>query len=147
MAERNGQIFRQKALDKLSSPEQFNDYLQVTNPGVWAVLAVVIVMLAGLFAWAAIGNLETTVSAKAVIRDGTASITVTENPQKPLSADMTVRIGESEFVLSSLETDPEGNPVAYAPVTLADGSYDAKIVVESVSPISFLFKVTRETGK
>ncbi len=30
-------IFRKKSLDKLSSPEQLNDYIKVTNPGVWII--------------------------------------------------------------------------------------------------------------
>ena len=39
------QIFRKKSLDRLSSPEQLNDYLHVTSPGIWIVLGAVIFLL------------------------------------------------------------------------------------------------------
>ena len=38
-------IFRKKSLDKISSPEQFNQYLCVVNTGVWLVLAAVFLLL------------------------------------------------------------------------------------------------------
>ena len=43
------QIFREKSLEQISSPEQMNDYLQVTNPAVWLVLVAVILLLLTLF--------------------------------------------------------------------------------------------------
>ena len=36
------QIFRKKSLDRISSPEQLNDYIRVANPGIWMILAAVI---------------------------------------------------------------------------------------------------------
>ena len=42
-------IFRKKTLDRISSPEQLTDYLRVTNPGIWLVLATVVLLLAGIF--------------------------------------------------------------------------------------------------
>ena len=44
------QIFRKKSLDRLSSPEQLNDYLHVTSPGIWIVLGAVIFLLISIFA-------------------------------------------------------------------------------------------------
>ena len=37
-------IFREKSIERLESPEKLNDYLRVTSPGVWLVLATVIVL-------------------------------------------------------------------------------------------------------
>ena len=31
-------IFREKSLEAVENPEQLNDYLKVTSPGVWIVL-------------------------------------------------------------------------------------------------------------
>ena len=36
-------IFRQKSMQKITSPEQMNDYIRVSNPSVWMILAAVIV--------------------------------------------------------------------------------------------------------
>ena len=134
--EQKKQIFRQKSLDRISSPEQLTDYLHVTNVGVWVLLSVIILLLAAFFAWASIGKLETTAAAKAAVMDGTAQITVIDNAK--VVSGMTVRAGGAEFKISEVDVDEMGLPMAYAPVDLANGSYDAEVVVESVSPISFL---------
>ena len=42
------QIFRQKNIDRISSPEELNDYLKVSDPGIWIILCAVIILLAGL---------------------------------------------------------------------------------------------------
>lgn len=134
--EQKKQIFRQKTLDRIASPEQLTDYLHVTNPGIWVLFAVIILLLGGMFAWASIGKLETTTAAKAAVADGTAQITVLGNAE--VGSGMTVRMGNAEFTVSAVDEDELGRTIAYAPVTLANGTYDAEIVVESVSPISFL---------
>ncbi len=134
--EQKKQIFRQKTLDRIASPEQLTDYLHVTNPGIWVLFAVIILLLAGFFAWATIGQLEVVTDAKASVTDGTAQITVLSSAQ--VNSGMTVRVGKEEFTVSTVDEDELGRTVAYAPVTLTNGNYDAKIVVESVSPISFL---------
>ncbi len=43
--EKRKPIFREKALEKITSPEQLNNYLKVTNPAVWMILAAVILLL------------------------------------------------------------------------------------------------------
>ena len=55
MAENTQTVFRKKTLDRISSPEQLTDYLRVTNPGIWVILAAVILLLAGVFAWSMVG--------------------------------------------------------------------------------------------
>ncbi len=134
--EQKKQIFRQQALDRIASPEQLNDYLHVTNVGVWALLTIVILLLTAFFAWASLGKLETIASARATVRDGTAQITVVENAE--IVSGMTVRMGSAEFRVSDVGKDERGFTVAYAPVNLPEGNYDAEIVVETLSPISFL---------
>ena len=134
--EKKTQIFRQKTLDRISSPEQLTDYLHVTNVGVWVVFSVIILLLAAFFVWASLGKLETTVAAKAVVRDGSAQMTVIQNAE--ITSGMTFRVGGSEGQIAEVGQDEMGLTVATAPVELANGNYDAAIVVESVSPISFL---------
>ncbi len=129
-------IFRQQALDRLATPEQLNDYLHVTNVRVWVLLAIIILLLGALFVWSSIGKLETTVAGRASVTDGTARITVLDN--RKVTEGMTVRMGEAEFRISEVTQDEMGLTVAFAPVNLTNGNYDAVIVVGSVSPIGFL---------
>lgn len=51
-------IFRQKSLDRVSSPERLNDYIRVTRPSVWLVLAAVILLLTGMIVWSITGTVE-----------------------------------------------------------------------------------------
>ncbi|MBP3854094.1 MAG: hypothetical protein IK990_00595 [Ruminiclostridium sp.] len=134
--EQKKKIFREKTLERIASPEQLTDYLHVTNPGIWVLFVVIILLLGGLFAWASIGQLETTAAAKAAVTDGTAQITVLTGAE--INSGMTVRMGNAEFTVSTVDEDELGRTIAYAPVNLANGNYDAEIVVESISPISFL---------
>ena len=38
-------IYRQKRLDRISSPEALGDYLRVTSPAVWLILTAIILLL------------------------------------------------------------------------------------------------------
>ena len=140
MAEVKKPVFNQQALDKINSPEQLHDYMRVTNPGIWIILAAVILLLGGMFAWASVGKLETTANAMAVIENGNARVMLTEIAAAPITSEMSVRIGSQDYDIATVNQDEYGRAVALAPVTLPDGSYDAKIIIETLSPITFLFK-------
>lgn len=139
MAEQNSGIFRQSSIDRISSPEQLTDYLKVTNPGIWMLLAAVILLLGGLFAWSMVGNLETVADGVAVVEDGQAVIMVTDTSKGEITSGMTVRIGDDEYSIATVESDDYGRTVAYAPIDKTDGKYDVEIVTESIHPIEFLF--------
>ena len=96
MSENNQTIFRKKAMNRISSPEDLTSYMRVTSPGMWVILAAVIILLAGLFAWAAVGTLETTVDATAVIQNHTAQIVATGQGAEELKAGMQLRIASHE---------------------------------------------------
>lgn len=138
MAEEKNGVFRQKSLETISSPEQLGDYLRVTNPGIWALLAAIILLLGGLFVWSAAGNLETLADGVAVVEHGQAQITVTDSTNNSICSGMILRFQTDEYRISTVETDENGKTVAYAAVNEADGRYDVRIVTESIHPIQFL---------
>lgn len=37
-------VFRKKSLERMSSPEQLGDYIRVANPGIWLIMAAVILL-------------------------------------------------------------------------------------------------------
>ena len=51
-----------------------------------------------------------------------------------------IRIDSTDYKTSSMEYDEYGRAIMYVPIPLPDGDYDAKIVIETISPISFLLK-------
>ena len=63
-------LFREKSLETIETPESLNDYLRVTSPGVWLVLAAVIVLLVGGILWSVLGRIDTKRQAAVVTSDG-----------------------------------------------------------------------------
>lgn len=129
-------IFRKETLDRISSPEQLTEYLRVTNPGIWAVLATVILLLAGILMWSAIGTLETTVDATVIVEAQTAQVIPSE--ARPLSAGMVVRAAGQEAVIEAADKDTYGRLIGSGRMDLPDGTYRGTVVIEKMRPIDFL---------
>ncbi|MBQ7071653.1 MAG: hypothetical protein IJM87_10310 [Ruminococcus sp.] len=140
MAETKSKIFRQKSLDRISSPEQLTDYFKVTNPGVWLILGAVVFLLAGLLVWASVGKLDTVVDASVTVENGTAVVMPISNSTDDLEKGMTVIISGNEYTVTEVRKDFYGRPSALIKTDMPDGNYDGQIVTESISPISFLLK-------
>ncbi|MCD8048691.1 MAG: hypothetical protein LUG52_03660 [Clostridia bacterium] len=150
-------IFREKSLEWISSPEQINDYIRVANPPVWMMLGALLLLLIGICVWGVFGRLETVISAAAITRDGVTTVYIKED-SGAVEEGMTVRINGDEFVISAVSSEP--TPVSsdipdyalhigelqtgewvYEAVldeSLKDGICLAEIVTEQVSPISFV---------
>ena len=154
----NQQLFRKKSVDKVSSPEQLNEYIRVSNPGVWMVLAAIVILLAGVIVWSCVGHLETTLDTAVVCENGEAVVFVKEADIEKIEVGMTVRVGDKEYAVSEIPTEPvridgtiaeyaihlggltEGEWVYAVKVSgdFADGIQKAEIVIESITPISFI---------
>ncbi|MFH1886179.1 MAG: NHLP bacteriocin system secretion protein [Pseudomonadota bacterium] len=61
------QIFRQAALDRLSSPEQLDQLMQVTTPRGWIALAAGVIVILAALAWGLYGSIPTKVSGSGVL--------------------------------------------------------------------------------
>ena len=51
-------IFRKKSLERVTSPEQLNDYIKVTTPSVWIILAATLILIIGVLVWAVFGKIQ-----------------------------------------------------------------------------------------
>ena len=155
------QLFRKNSLEKVSSPEQLNDYIRVSNPGVWIALTAVIVLLVGVCVWGIFGKIETTVGSAAVVKDGHMTLYIKEEHLGEITEGMIVRVKEQEYLITSVETIPKTIPegfdeymlhlsgmhvgewvfgVTAMDTDLADGVYKAEIVIESIAPMSFILE-------
>lgn len=56
MADKN--IFREKSIERISSPDQLNEYIKVSSPGVWVAMLAVVIFLAGVIYWAVNGRVD-----------------------------------------------------------------------------------------
>ncbi|MBR1735398.1 MAG: hypothetical protein IJ736_00070, partial [Firmicutes bacterium] len=53
-------IYRKKSIERISSPEQLDDFIKVTRPSVWLVVAALVILIAGAVVWAAFAAIEVT---------------------------------------------------------------------------------------
>ena len=132
------ELFRKKSLDKIKSPESLNDYLRVANPGVWLLLAAVIVLLAGTCIWGIFGTMESTIPAAAVVEQDTAVCRLSPEDFSSVTVGMTVHLDAAEGTVIGTSSADCSCTVRLDRV-LADGSYAAEIVTESIHPLSFVF--------
>jgi hypothetical protein len=85
-------LFRKASLESLSSPEQLNDYIKVSNPSIWIVLMAMFILLAVVFVWGFTGSLPTSVHSKGVINGGKVLGYVDINEAGTIKAGQTVKI-------------------------------------------------------
>ena len=87
-------LFREKSIKRISSPEQLNDYLHVTNPGIWALLICVIVLLAGIFTWASKASIESFVTGSGRVESGVLKVTLDQVPSGvQIETGMMINVG------------------------------------------------------
>ena len=131
-------VSRQKTPDRISSPDQLTDYLRVTNPGIWVLLASIVLFLAGVFVWFTIGTLESTAAVKVSVASQQA--TVIPKEATVLTEGMPLRVASGEYTLDSVGTDEYDRSFGVAEVKLPDGVYDGIVVTEQTHLISFLLE-------
>ncbi len=162
-------LFRKKSLERISSPEDLHDYMRVTSPRLWMLLAAILVLLGGFLVYASTANMENTMQIRVQAENLDSYILVDGEPVSEkmtyfyatlpssykdiLETGMRVRIGNEEgkvdliaLVNLSEEEGEKGGEVIRLILdmdndtyTLMDGEYDAELVLESTTPISFLW--------
>lgn len=156
-------IFTKDKLKRVSSPEQLNDYIKVSHPSVWLILTAVTLLLAGVMIWSVFGALTTVRDAVAVVENGKVMCYMSHEDADTLTTGQLVSIESTEGTVAKgavteVTVKPVTLPVDFdtyvlyvggfqvgdfvvsftADIAVPDGVYKAKVIVESVSPISFL---------
>lgn len=133
-------LFSKKSLDKVKSPESLDDYIRVSNPGVWLLLVSIIVLLIGAVAWGIFGHIDSTVSATVRVENGVAVCYIPETDVKGITEGMTVRFDGKEAVIQNIGAKVNAEYVCALQTdeSLTDGFYEAKVVTESYQPLSFV---------
>lgn len=134
------EIFRKKSLDKVKSPENLDDYIHVSNPGVWLLLISIIILLAGACVWGIFGHIDSTAPTTVHVEDGTVTCFVADGDISSVHTGMTVRFDGFEAVIVEIgKKEESGYSCTLQPdQTIPDGFYDGKIVIKSVKPLSFV---------
>ena len=137
----DNQVFRKKSLEQISSPEQLNDYLRVTNPAVWLLLTAVILLLVGVLIWSSVASIDSFAGGTAQVKDGVMQIHFDDAQiAGSVQTGMTVTVGDTQSVITSIGKGEDGSVFAVAETTLTDGIYSAKVVYRQTQLIRLLFR-------
>jgi HlyD family secretion protein len=88
-------LFRQVALNKLSSPEELDRLLQVTSPKGWIALAGIGVLLVTATVWAVFGKVPTKLVGRQCILVKTGGVSVLTASSTGRLSDLAVEVGDS----------------------------------------------------
>ena len=136
----DNQIFRSKSLEQISSPEQLNDYLRVTNPSVWLVLIAIILLLAGVLVWSTAANINSYATGTAQVTNGNMVVVFDDDKAaSKVKPGMEIELGDARAKVSSVGTDADGHLFASADTTLADGAYTARVLYRTTQVLELLF--------
>lgn len=154
-------LFREKSLEAIESPESLNDYLRVTSPGVWLVLAAVVALLVGAVLWGVFGRINTTGRFAVSSNAGSCVCYVGYDSVDSVMARGVVTVnGEDYPLITDVECDTEvvsegtnpyirvaggltiGDLTVKIPVAaeLPTGVYTGTVITESLKPISLLLQ-------
>lgn len=91
-------IFRKKSLDRISSPEQLNDYIKVSNTSIWLIIIALFIIAISFSVWAISGNITTEISGNGVFTGKDSDVVdsvicyIDANQASKISEGMQVRI-------------------------------------------------------
>ena len=125
--------------------------MRVTSPKLWMVLTAIAVLLAGFIVYASTATMENAMPVQAELssyegengeKEYLVSINLPIEQKEMVKIGMTVRMADQEGVIDFIFETSDGVGVS---VTLnnpnpglKDGVYDAQIILETTTPISFL---------
>ena len=149
------QLFRKKSVERISSPEELHDYMRVTGPRLWMLLGAVVALLAGFIAYASTATIENVMSIRASVENVESSgadagpdgalvrarvpLTGAQGVQPGMKVRMANREGKVDFAYTEGEELVLALDFGGDLLNLPDGQYDAELVLESTTPISFLW--------
>ena len=143
-------LFRKQTLDRLTSPEQLNDYIRVANPSLWMTVGALLVLLCSFVVWGFLGQLQTTVGGYGTLEGGAVVCYLAPSEAVNVTPGMGARLNEEWNATVSrvdVEKDSGAEEGARVRVTLAfEGqaqslpSYSVSIVTDSARPIDFLLR-------
>ena len=141
-------LFKKSSVERFSSPEKLNDYIQVSNPSSWMVLGAALALLMGVLVWGFLGELTESVSFTGVVKEGGILCYVDNATAAALEEGMEVSIvpvndTEAENSVAGRVASVAVHPLSYAEAT--EGlDQDYLPAVLGISTWNILVEVTPE---
>ena len=149
-----------KKFKKVNSPDQLNQYIRLSNPGVLILLLAIVVLLVGVCIWGYFGKIDTKIKTVVISDNYTSYLYVKEEDMAKIKNGMQVELNNNEniFEIADIEETPEkvtddmdeyarhlGNFQVGEWVykcrlnkNVKEGTYSANIIIESIAPMTFI---------
>ena len=148
--------------NRITSPEQVNDYIKTSNPAAWLMILSALFLLASIFVWAVFGTIDVTVKAGGVVTEDSIVCYLPESEdvavgdkvkagdvcgevvsvsEKPVSKMKIIEsLDVDEYTLYCLDLSEWNYIVEISmPENASDGYVEVEITKETIKPISFLW--------
>ncbi|WMJ83969.1 hypothetical protein ACS3UN_12865 [Oscillospiraceae bacterium LTW-04] len=159
----NRSLFRKSSIQRISAPEQLNDYIRVSNPSAFLVLGAIIILFVSLITWGIMGSLPTSIATVGIVKDEkllcyvpsdeAAKInvgmsvkmrndvigTVRSISRIPMSAEEVAVAIDSDYIVNVLSLSDWNTEVKIdTPEPDVDKIYKLSIITDEIRPIDFL---------
>lgn len=148
--------------ETFSSPDQMNEYIRVATPRAWLLLTGIMLITVGICVWGIFGKMETKINAAVVVEDGSIIGFIEEEYSSSVKVGARIVLNENEYEITSLSAIPQEVDSAFPSYLMyvgaleegdwvraitaeplgaaeTDGTYNAEIILDSVSPVYFLW--------
>lgn len=134
------ELYRTKSMEQLKSPESLNDYIRVSNPGVWILLVSIIVLLAGACVWGFFGRIDSTTAVELQVENGIIICYLDENEISDAEVGMLVKFAGREGTIAEIG---EKKDIWYPCLITTeqqteDGVYEGELVLKRIKPASLI---------
>ncbi len=154
-------LFRERSLEAVESPEALNDYLRVTSPGVWLVLAAVVLLLAGAMLWGIFGRIHSEKAVAVVVDESGSWCYIPSDSVEAALTHGSVSVGgisydldaDAGFGMILIPEDASSRLLKAGNLSVGDvaarvaadtdltlGVYSGTVVTEDLEPISLLLQ-------
>lgn len=155
-------LFRPEAVKKIEDPENLNEYIKISSPSVWILSTATALFLIALIIWGVFFKIDNIVKIGAICKNGVASCFVKETDYEKIKkiklpeaiingqhcslqkVDSPIRITESclsyAMHLSGLKPGDWAFLLNFKNGNLPDGIFSGFILLNKISPVSFILK-------
>ena len=124
---------------RMSSPEQLNDYLKVTSPKIWLLLAAVALLIGGLLLWSGFTTIESYATGTARAVGGELTVTFDDAKKAgKVQAGMEMTVGDVQTEILTVGTNDNDEIVASAHANIPDGLYTVRVGYKTTQVLSML---------
>ena len=148
----------EKRMNRVNSPEQLNQYIKLSNPGVWVILAAIIILLIGVCIWGLFGKIDNKLKTVVIVDNYIANCYIKEDDITKVENGMKLEINDNFYEINFIDEKPKKVDDSFSDyiikagnlkygewvykcglnTMLPNGVYSGDIIIESIAPSTFI---------